>query len=91
MFVYCLLEICYFYLLVAGTPISKNNDTAKIALITLGVTVALSTAVLGMIFYRRTQKKNKRYSMKLLCHSNFFCALIVSNLLRFCFDFLRLW
>jgi len=78
MFVYCLLEICCFYLLVGGTPISKN-DTAKIALITLGVTVALSTAVLGMIFYGRRQKKNNRFSMKLLFHSNFYCALIVSN------------
>ena len=60
------------------------------ALITLGVTVTLSTAVLGMIFYRRRQKKNNRYSMKLLCHSNFYCALIVLNFTQiffmFCFD-----
>ena len=44
-----------------GSPIAKN-DTAKIAWIMLGVSMALSALVVGIIVYRKRAKRNdKRY------------------------------
>ena len=49
-----------------GSPIAKN-DTAKIAWIILGVSVALSAAVVvGIIVYRKRAKRNKRYFIQML-------------------------
>ena len=48
-----------------GDPISKN-DTAKIVWIMLGVTVALSAVVVGIIVYRKRAKRNERYFIKML-------------------------
>ena len=48
-----------------GSPIAKN-DTAKIAWIMLGVCVALSAVVVGIIVYRKRAKRNKRYFIQML-------------------------
>ncbi|CAH3178987.1 unnamed protein product, partial [Porites evermanni] len=44
-----------------GVPISKD-DTAKIVWIVLGVSVALSALVVGIIVYRKRAKRNERSS-----------------------------
>ena len=47
-----------------GSPIAKN-DTAKIAWIMLGVSVALSAVVVGIV-YRKRAKSNERYFNQML-------------------------
>ena len=73
-----------------GDILISKQDTAnfKIVWITLGVTFALSVAVLGMILFRKRQKKNKRYTIKLFCYSYLYCALIVSNFTQILFHIL---
>ena len=46
-----------------GVPISKD-DTAKIVWIVLGVSVALSALMVGIIVYRKRAKRNERYLIK---------------------------
>ena len=53
-----------------GSPIAKN-DTAKIAWIMLGVCVALSALVVGIIVYRKRAKRNKRYFIQMLLSLKF--------------------
>ena len=48
-----------------GSPIAKN-DTAKIAWIMLGVSVALSAVVVGIIVRRKRAKSNERYFNQML-------------------------
>ena len=48
-----------------GSPIAKN-DTAKIAWIMLGVSVALSAVLVGIIVYRKRAKSNERYYIQML-------------------------
>ena len=48
-----------------GSPIAKN-DTAKIAWIMLGVSVALSAVVVGIIVCRKRAKSNERYFNQML-------------------------
>ena len=49
----------------SGGPIAKTG-TANIAWIMLGVFVALSVLVVGMIVQRKRAKKNERYFIKML-------------------------
>lgn len=49
----------------SGGPIAKT-DTANIARIMLGVFVALSVLVVGMIVHRKRAKRNERYFIKML-------------------------
>ena len=49
----------------SGGPIAKT-DTANIAWIMLGVFVALSVLVVGMIVHRKRAKRNERYFIKML-------------------------
>ena len=54
-----------------GSPIAKN-DTAKIAWIMLGVCVALSALVVGIIVYRKRAKRtDKRYFIQMLLSLKF--------------------
>ena len=63
-----------------GSPISKN-DTSKIAWIILGVSVALSAAVVvGIIVYRKRAKKNIRYFIQMLLSLKFNMLCFVAEL-----------
>ena len=63
-----------------GSPFAKN-DTAKIAWIILGVSVALSAAVVvGMIVYRKRAKRNKRYFIQMLLSLKFRILCFVAQL-----------
>ena len=62
-----------------GSPIAKN-DTAKIAWITLGVSVALSAVLVGTIFYRKRAKRNKRYFIQMLISLKFRILCFVAEL-----------
>ena len=63
-----------------GSPIAKS-DTAKIAWIILGVSVALSAAVVvGIIVYRKRVKRNKRYFIQMLLSLEFRILCFVAKL-----------
>ena len=62
-----------------GSPIAKN-DTAKIAWIMLGVSVALSAVVVGIIVYRKRAKRNKRYFIQMLISLKFRILFFVAEL-----------
>ena len=63
-----------------GSPIAKN-DTAKIAWIILGVSVALSAAVVvGIIVYHKRAKRNKRYFIQMLLSLKFRILCFVAQL-----------
>ena len=62
-----------------GSPIAKN-DTAKIAWIMLGVSVALSAVVVGTIVYRNRAKRNKRYFIQMLISLKFRILCFVAEL-----------
>ena len=63
-----------------GSPIAKN-DTAKISWIILGVSVALSAAVVvGIIVYRKRAKRNKRYFIQMLLSLKFRILCFVAEL-----------
>ena len=62
-----------------GPPIAKN-DTAKIAWIMLGVSVALSAVVVGIILYRKRAKRNKRYFIQMLISLKFTILFFVAEL-----------
>ena len=63
-----------------GSPIAKI-DTAKIAWIILGVSVALSAAVVvGIIVYRKRAKRNKRYFIQMLLSLEFRILCFVAEL-----------
>lgn len=63
-----------------GDPISKN-DTAKIVWIMLGVTVALSAVVVGIIVCRKRAKRNdKRYFIQMLISLKFRILFFVAEL-----------
>ena len=62
-----------------GSPIAKN-DTAKIAWIMLGVSVALSAVVVGIIVYRKRAKRNKRYFIQMLLSLEFRILCFVAEL-----------
>ena len=62
-----------------GSPIAKN-DTAKIAWIMLGVSVALSAVVVGIIVYCKRAKRNKRYFIHMLISFKFRILFFVAEL-----------
>ena len=63
-----------------GSPIAKN-DTAKIAWIMLGVSMALSAVVVGIIVYRKKAKRNdKRYFIQMLISLKFRILFFVAEL-----------
>ena len=62
-----------------GSPITKN-DTAKIAWIMLGVSVALSAVVVGIIVYRKRAKSNERYFIQMLLSLEFRILCFVAEL-----------
>ena len=62
-----------------GSPIAKN-DTAKIAWIMLGVFVALTAVVVGIIVYRKRAKRNKRYFIQMLISLKFRILFFVAEL-----------
>ena len=62
-----------------GSPIAEN-DTAKIAWIMLGVTVALSAVLVGIIVYRKRAKSNERYYIQMLLSLEFRILCFVAEL-----------
>ena len=63
-----------------GSPITKN-DTAKIAWIMLGVSVALSAVVVGIIVCRKRAKRNdKRYFIQMIISLKFRILFFVAEL-----------
>ena len=63
-----------------GSPIAKN-DTAKIAWIMLGVSVALSAVVVGIIVCRKRAKRNdKRYFIQMIISLKFRILFFVAEL-----------
>ena len=63
-----------------GSPVTKN-DTAKIAWIMLGVSVALSALVVGIIVCRNRAKRNdKRYFIQMLISLKFRILFFVAEL-----------
>ena len=63
-----------------GSPVTKN-DTAKIAWIMLGVSVALSALVVGIIVCRKRAKRNdKRYFIQMLISLKFRILFFVAEL-----------
>ena len=59
----------------------RTSDTAKIAWIILGVSVALSAAVVvGIIVYRKRAKRNKRYFIQMLLSLKFRILCFVAEL-----------
>ena len=62
-----------------GSPIAKN-DTAKIAWIMLGVSVALSAVLVGIIVYRKRAKSNERYYIQMLLSLEFRILCFVAEL-----------
>ena len=63
-----------------GSPIAKN-DTAKIAWIMLGVSVALSAMVVGIVVCRKRAKRNdKRYFIQMLISLKFRILFFVAEL-----------
>ena len=63
-----------------GSPITKN-DTAKIAWIMLGVSVALSALVVGIIVCRKRAKRNdKRYFIQMIISLKFRILFFVAEL-----------
>ena len=63
-----------------GSPIAKN-DAAKIAWIMLGVSMALSAVVVGIIVYRKKAKRNdKRYFIQMLISLKFRILFFVAEL-----------
>ena len=62
-----------------GSPIAKN-DTAKIAWIMLGVSVALSAVLVGIIVYRKRAKSNERYFIQMLLSLEFRILCFVAEL-----------
>ena len=62
------------------SPIAKN-DTAKIAWIIMGVSVALSAAVVvGIIVYHKRAKRNERYFIHMLLSLKFRILCFVAEL-----------
>ena len=63
-----------------GSPVTKN-DTAKIAWIMLGVSVALSALVVGIIVCRKRAKRNdKRYFIQMIISLKFRILFFVAEL-----------
>ena len=62
-----------------GSPTAKN-DTAKIAWIMLGVSVALSAVMVGTNVYRNRAKRNKRYFIQMLISLKFRILCFVAEL-----------
>ena len=62
-----------------GSPIAKN-DTAKIAWIMLGVSVALSAVLVGIIVYRKRAKSNERYFIQMLLSLEFRILCFVNDI-----------
>ena len=62
-----------------GSPIAKN-DTAKIAWIMLGVSVALSAVVVGIIVYSKRAKSDERYFIQMLLSLEFRILCFVAEL-----------
>ena len=62
-----------------GSPVAKN-DTAKIAWIMLGVSVALSAVLVGIIVYRKRAKSNERYFIQMLLSLEFRILCVVAEL-----------
>ena len=62
-----------------GSPVAKS-DTAKIAWIMLGVSVALSAVAVGTIVYRNRAKRNKRYFIQMLISLKFRILCFVAEL-----------
>ena len=63
-----------------GSPVTKN-DTAKIAWIMLGVSVALSAVVVGIIVCRKRAKRNdKRYFIQMIISLKFRILFFVAEL-----------
>ena len=62
-----------------SSPIAKN-DTAKIAWIMLGVSVALSAVLVGIIVYRKRAKSNERYYIQMLLSLEFRILCFVAEL-----------
>ena len=63
-----------------GSPTAKN-DTAKIAWIMLGISVALSAVVVGIIVCRKRAKRNdKRYFIQMLISLKFRILFFVAEL-----------
>ena len=61
---------CLYPSATGGSPIAKS-DTAKIAWIMLGVSLALSAVVVGTIIYRNRAKRKKRYFIQMLISLKF--------------------
>ena len=59
---------------------SATNDTAKIAWIMLGVSLALSAVVVGTIIYRNRAKRKKRYFIQMLISLKFRILCFVAEL-----------
>ena len=59
---------------------SATNDTAKIAWIMLGVSVALSAVVVATIVYRNRAKRKKRYFIQMLISLKFRILCFVAEL-----------
>ena len=62
-----------------GSHVAKS-DTAKIAWIMLGVSVALFAMVVGTIVYRNRAKRNKRYFIQMLISLKFRILCFVAEL-----------
>ena len=62
-----------------GSPIAKS-DTAQIAWIMLGVSVALSAVVVGTIVYCNRAKRKKRYFIQMLISLKFRILCFVAEL-----------
>ena len=70
---------CLYPSVTRETP--RTSDTAKIAWIILGVSVALSAAVVvGIIVYRKRAKRNKRYFIQMLLSLKFRILCFVAEL-----------
>ena len=50
--------------------ITTTSSPLEIAFITTGATVALFAVVMGIIFFRKRQERNKRYVVKSYCYFN---------------------
>ena len=70
---------CLYPSVTGGSPIVKN-DSAKIAWIMLGVSVALSAVVVGTIVYRNRAKRKKRYFIQMLISLKFRILCFVAEL-----------
>ena len=89
---------CLYSSATGGSPIAKS-DTAKIAWIMLGVSVALSAVAVGTIVYRNRAKRNKRYFIQMLISLKFRILCFVAELFhdknicgnrRYCF-YVSVW